>query len=160
MPASALLPILSLVSVNMLHSAFIVALNFWLSLDISQDGQKSSACSMTFTAADNCFLPPERGGRILTMTKEHSEGSQPFCRSLNDLPLPLSLKKKPIKGQYLAKLCMHTNVCIKCFQVTWEPHDFRTSHNFLSRSIHKNEGSFMTGAGARNHNYSDEPENL
>lgn len=88
--------------------AFIVALNFWLSLDIFQKGQKSSACSMTFTATDNCFLPSKRGGRMLTMTKEHSEVSQPFCRSLNDLPLSQSLKKN--KRTVLTKLCMHINV--------------------------------------------------
>lgn len=158
MSLSSLLPILSPVSVNILHPAFIVVLNFWLSLDIFQKGQKSSACSMTFMATGNCFLPSKMGGRMLTMTKEHSRVSQPFCRSFSDLPLPRSLKKN--KRQYLAKPCMHTNVCIKCFQVTWEPHDFKTSHNFLSKSIHKNEGSFMTGPGARNRNYSDEPENL
>lgn len=110
MSPSALLPVLSPVSVNMLHSAFIVVLNFWLCWDIAQKGQESSACSMTFTATDNCFLPSERGGRILTMTKEHRQVSQLFCRSLKDLSLPWSLEKKKSYNIWQSCVCIQMKV--------------------------------------------------
>lgn len=47
---------------------------------------------------------------MLTMTKEHSEVSQPFCRSLNDLSLLWSLKKnkRTVFGKTVyAHKCMH-----------------------------------------------------
>lgn len=54
---------------------------------------------------------------------------------------------------------MHTYVCTK-FSLTQEFADFKISNTFLCKSVHKNKASFMTGVGAKNHNYSYDPENL
>lgn len=109
MSPPALLPILSPVSVNMLHLPLLLPWTFgcpWIFFRRARRAQPVQWLSQLQKIPS--FLPSKRGGRMLTMTKEHSEVSQPFCRSLNDLPLSQSLKKN--KRTVLAKLCMHINV--------------------------------------------------
>lgn len=57
----------------------------------------------------------------------------------------------------MAKLHKHTHVCTK-FSLTQEFADFKISNTFLCNSVHK--ASFITGVGARSHNYSYDPENF
>lgn len=92
-------------------------------------------------------------------------GSEPVCRSSNDLPPPCSPpENQPTHSRKPAERSVWGScVCSRTrpeFPLTLEFHDLKISNPFLCKTVHKKKVSFMTGVGAKSHNYSHNPENL